>query len=126
MSDLPEKNDGEEIATKVLINAEDCTRAMEFWTHFDIPMPDYLRVAFQKFKENETFENQQDLRLKVAEAIGYTEHAAFHDEMFVEIVQECKDVRYDMQFDKCLEEHLEVEGAAPAATPEKKDPTPTK
>jgi hypothetical protein len=105
-----DKNVLQEVVKKVAINVEDCTGAAEFWKHFNVDMHPELKVAFEKFASDPSFENQQEIKLAVCKAIGYTEHEAFRDEMFKEIVEECKGVVYDLSFDKSLEATLDKEG----------------
>lgn len=104
-----DKNVLQEVVKKVAINVEDCTGAAEFWKHFNVDMIPELKVAFEKFATDPSFENQQEIKLAVCKAIGYTEHEAFRDEMFKEIVEECKGVVYDLSFDKSLEATLDKE-----------------
>jgi hypothetical protein len=110
MSDTTEKenenNALQEVSTKVVITPEDCSGAADFWTHFEVPMTPGLKVAFETFAANQSIENQNEIKLQVCKALGYTEHDAFHDEMFKEIVEECRNVVYDMSFDKDLEATL--------------------
>ena len=113
MSDQEEKenrNELQEVINKVAITPEDCSGAAEFWKHFGIDMLPELKTAFEKFSSDPSFENQQEVKLQVCRAIGYTEHDAFRDEMFKEIVEECRNVVYDLSFDKSLEATLEKEG----------------
>lgn len=121
MTDQVEKNESDnnalqEVSTKVVITAEDCAGAADFWTHFEVPMPVELRSAFEAFAKNPTIENQNEIKLQVCKAIGYTAHAAFEDEMFKEIVEECKNVVYDLSFDKDLETKL-AEGSGTPSNP---------
>ena len=101
-----ENNALQEVLNKVAITPEDVSGASEFWLHFEVGMPPELKGAFEKFAKEPTFENQSRIKLEICKAIGYTEHEAFHDEMFKEIVEECKNVTYDMGFDQSLEETL--------------------
>jgi hypothetical protein len=114
MSDNEKPNDGDnnalqEITKTVAITPEDCNGAADFWTHFEVPMPPELKEAFAKFAKDPSYENQNEVKLQVCKAIGYTEHEAFHDEMFKEIREECKNVTYDMGFDSALESVLTPE-----------------
>jgi len=104
-----ETNPLQEVTKKVLINAEDCAGAAEFWKHFNVEMLPELRTAFERFEKEPTYENQQEIKLQVCRAIGYTDHEAFRDEMFKEIVEECRGIAYDMSFDKSLTETLTPE-----------------
>ena len=44
-----EKNALQEVSRAVVITPEDCSGAADFWTHFEVPMPDELKQAFDKF-----------------------------------------------------------------------------
>ena len=104
-----QENALQEVSKKVVITPEDCQGAAEFWTHFDVPMPEGLKLAFETFAADPTFENQNKIRLEISRAIAYTQHDAFKDEMFKEVVEECKAVEYDMGFDQELEKTLTPE-----------------
>lgn len=88
---------------KVVITPEDCNAALDFWRHFEIPIPAALQTAFDSFAANVTFENQEKVKLEICRAISETDHEAFKDEMFQRIVEECAGVTFDMQFDKDFE-----------------------
>jgi hypothetical protein len=109
MSDNQENNALQEVSNKVVITAEDCAGAAEFWTQFDIPMPAELDAAFKAFAADPTIQNQNEVKLQITKAIGFTDHEALKDEMFKEIVEECRNVTYDMSFEKDLESTLSTE-----------------
>jgi len=117
MSDQKQENENSlaEVTRKVVISPEDVAGARDFWTHFEVPMPDALAAAFDAFTKNPTLENQDEIKLQITHAIGHTEHEAFQDEMFKEIVAECRNVNYDLMFDRQLETTLGREPAAPVA-----------
>lgn len=108
-TNVENKNALQEVVQKVTINVEDCTGAAEFWKHFNVEMSPELKAAFEAFAANPSYENQQEIKLQVCKAIGYTDHEAFRDEMFKEIVEECRSVVYDLSFDKSLEATLDPE-----------------
>jgi len=99
----------QEVSKVVAITPEDVTGAADFWTHFEVPMPASLRSAFDNFVNDPNYENQMIVKIELCKAIGYTEHEAFNDEMFKEIVEECRNVTYDMGFDKALESAILTE-----------------
>lgn len=112
MSDESQKEDVnplQEVVNKVAITGEDCAGAAEFWKHFGVDMTPELKAAFEKFQESPTYENQCEVKLQVCRAIGYTDHDAFKDEMFKEIVEKCRNVVYDMAFDRSMEAALDKE-----------------
>lgn len=99
-----------EVTRKVVISPEDVAGAADFWTHFEIPMPPELRAAFDAFTKEPNLVNQDEIKLQITKAIGHTDHEAFKDEMFKEIVAECQNVNYDLSFDRELENTLGREG----------------
>jgi len=104
-----ENNALQEVTRRVVITPEDVAGAAEFWPQFEVPMSAELRTAFEKFAANPTLANQDELKLQITKAVSTTSHDAFNDEMFQEIVEECRGVTYDMSFDKTLEEQLTTE-----------------
>lgn len=107
------ENPLQEVVQKIVITPEDCSGAADFWTHFEVPMPPELRAAFDNFAKNPSIENQNEVKLQVCNAIAYTDHEAFNDEMFKEIREECRNVVYDMSFDKDLASTLNATATAP-------------
>lgn len=91
---------------KVVISPEDCNAALDFWRHFNIPIPSNLQTAFDTFAADASFENQERVKLEVCKAISETDHEAFKDEMFKKIVEECSGVSFEMQFDKDFEQEV--------------------
>ncbi len=96
----------EEKDNKIVVSAEDCLAALDFWKHFNIPLPAPLENAVQAFAKDASFENQEAIKLEICKAISTTDHEAFKDEMFTKIVEECGGVAYDMTFDRELEATL--------------------
>jgi hypothetical protein len=108
---MSEKQDdilGQEDKT-ILVSAEDCNAALDFWRHFNIEIPSALQDAVTSFEKDATFENQQKVKLEFCKAIAETDHEAFKDEMFSKIREECADTTFNMQFDKDLESTLSVD-----------------
>lgn len=95
-----------ETSREVVITPEDCIGTAQFWSEFDIPMPPALKSAFDNFIKDPTLENQDEVKLQICKAIGYTDHEAFKDDIFKEIIPECRNEAYNMSFDKDLEKYL--------------------
>ena len=102
------KNQTAEVENKVVISPEDCNAALDFWRHFNIPIPAELQGAMDKFAKESTFANQELVKLEICRAISTQDHEAFKDELFSKIVEECAGVTFDMQFDQDLEEEVTV------------------
>ena len=99
----------EEKENKVVISPEDCNAALDFWRHFNIPIPSNLQDAFDMFAKDPTFENQNKVKLEICRAISQTDHEAFKDDMFSKIVDETAAVTFEMQFDKDFENTVTTE-----------------
>jgi len=65
--------------------------------------------AIEKFSTEPTLQNQDALKLEICRAISETDHEAFRDPTFQQIVQECAEVTFEMQFDKDVEKILSEE-----------------
>lgn len=107
MSDQP-VTQGTEKEKKVVISPEDCNAALDFWKHFNIPIPAELQAALDAFAADSSFANQEKVKLEVCRAISTTDHEAFKDDMFSKIVEECAGVTFEMQFDQDFEHTVEV------------------
>lgn len=88
---------------KVVISPEDCNAALDFWKHFNIPIPPEFQAALDAFAADPSVVNQDRVKLEVCRAISTTDHEAFKDDMFTKIVEECEGVTFEMQFDKDFE-----------------------
>jgi hypothetical protein len=103
-----EKNENvlQEKVPKMVVTPEDILGAFDFWTHFEVPPSPELKAAVEAFAANPCLETQQEVKLQLCKGVGFTEHEAFKDDMFKEITEECREVVYDMSFDKQLENTL--------------------
>lgn len=93
---------------KVSISPEDCNAALDFWRHFNIPIPPALQAALDTFAADPSYVNQDKVKLEICRAISTTDHEAFKDDMFSKIVEECEGVTFEMQFDKDFEAEVQV------------------
>lgn len=95
----------------VVITPEDCSGAAEFWTNFGIPMPPELKKAFDSFRSSQTVKNQQEIKVQICRAIvdAHDQHEVLKDEIFKEIIEECKKENYkefSSAFDAAVEKKL--------------------
>jgi|GEM_PF-5240978 len=111
MSNDQAQNDGTLIdATReVVITPDDAKAVLEFWKHFEIPVLPQLQTSVDKFCNEPTFENQEEIKYYICKAIHETKHEAFTDEMFENIRGESQSVSFDIEFDKQLEATLSDE-----------------
>jgi hypothetical protein len=101
-----ENNSLKEVEDKLVLTPEDVQGAAEFWTQFEIPMPEELKKSIENFIKSPSIETQNEFKLQLTKTIGFSEHDAFKDELFQEIVEECRNVTYEMTFNKDLEKTL--------------------
>lgn len=90
----------------VVISAEDAEAARKFWSHFEIAMPKALEAAFDAFQMTPSVETQDELKLQLCKAVSTCDHEIFRDEIFVDIIPECRNTAYAMSFDRQLEASL--------------------
>ena len=90
----------------VVISAEDCKSAYDFWKHLEIPMPAELDNALKAFEKEPTLKNQDEVKFAICDAMVKSDHEAFKDEVFQKILEECGQVAYRMAFDRVLEKTL--------------------
>ena len=105
-NDSRDKNSLKEIEEKLVLTPEDVQGAAEFWTQFEIPMPEELKKSIKDFVSNPSVQTQNEFKLQLTKTIGFSDHDAFKDELFQEIVEECRKVTYEMTFNKDLESTL--------------------
>lgn len=94
---------------KVVLNAEDIKNVREFSSHFQIPMPETLKVEVDKFEKlgkNYSFEDQKKLRAYIANWMIASSHALFKDPIFDNIRTMSNEAWYEEQFHMDLEEIL--------------------
>ena len=94
---------------KVVISAEDANSALNFWSHYEIPLPEDLKKAVEAFSTDPNIETQNAMKLEFLKAIYSSDHPALSDDMWTKVAQECRVRAYDMTFDKDLEQSLTTE-----------------
>ena len=96
----------QEVKKEVVITPEDCNAALDFWRHFNIPIPAELQTAIKNFSTDPSFSNQEMVKKEVLTAIIKSEHEAFKDDIFTSLREECKESLFDISFESELEEAL--------------------
>jgi len=97
----------EENAT--LVSGEDIKNIEEFFSHFRIPVPDYLQEQLEVFKADPntyTMDKQKMLKSELAHAIVSSDHELMNDGVFANICQKCDKEWFETQFDRDLEDGL--------------------
>lgn len=90
----------------VAISKEDIGNVRNFFSLFEIPMPDRLKEALERFEKEETVYNQNQVRIALCEAMVTSNHEAFKDQLFSPAVDNSTKILYESNFDKDLEDTL--------------------
>jgi hypothetical protein len=98
-ADLENKN-------KVSISNEDCANVVKYASHFNVPLSAGLDLALKKFSENNSFENQLEIKLEVCKWMLTCTHESFQDSLWDAPKKAAESVVFDLQFDKDLKETL--------------------
>jgi len=96
-----------EVENKVVIEKADVENVKEYSKHFKVPLPDELVAALDAFATDETFENQQEVKLQMCRWILTCPHQSFQDEMWNTPKEASKQIVFDLQFEKDLNDTLD-------------------
>lgn len=113
---------GEVVEKKMYLSLEDAKNIRDFYEHFEVPVTDLLKSALENFEKEQTYENQEALKLATVLSVSESQHEVFVDEMFVNIRKDTADIAYEMTFERDMQEMLrkKEEGeTAPSTTEEK-------
>lgn len=90
----------------VYVTETDIQHVEKFFEHFKIPVPQEFAKSIADFRANPNAVTQNELRYQLSQAMMHKikGHSQIVDEVF-EKVFECSDeIRYDLQFEKDLED----------------------
>jgi hypothetical protein len=102
-------NETNEEGNKVVINEEDIKNIEDFFNHFRIDIPDFLKSELDTYRSSpDTYgiDNQEKLKAELAHAIVASDHELFKDKLFENVVKNCTKCWFDTQFDRDLESGL--------------------
>lgn len=91
---------------KVVITSEDIKNIEDFFSHFRMDMPDYLREQLDVFKNNPeayTIDNQLALKSELAHALVESDHELLKDDLFKDVIDNCSKEWFDTQFQRDFE-----------------------
>lgn len=92
----------EETKNKVTISNDDCDNVKKYCDHFGVPSSEGLDESLANFKENNTFENQLDVKLEICKWMLECSHESFTDSLWDAPKKSAQEVVFDLQFDKDL------------------------
>ena len=92
----------EEKKNKVTISNDDCDNVKKYCDHFGVPSSDGLNTALANFKEDNSFDNQLDIKLEICKWMLECKHESFTDSLWDAPKKSANEVVFDLQFDKDL------------------------
>ncbi len=105
-------NKAQQELTEIVINKEDVDNIENFFKHFEIDLPDYLKEQFVTYRNtgesgvDYSLENQQRLKEELCKALALSEHELLKDELFSSVISRCEDVYFHAQFKRDFEEEI--------------------
>lgn len=102
----------EENKDKIVISEDDISNVEQFFSHFDIAMPERLEKELKVFKQKGkkyAIEDQHNLKIALVKAVIDVEHDLLKDEIFDSVKSSCQETWYNAQFDNLMEEALSGE-----------------
>jgi hypothetical protein len=106
MSNQETTSELKEVAQTVSISAEDLKHIRDFFTHFNIKMPATLSTALDAFAAEQSYENQDRIRIELAATMYEVDHPIFKDELFKSVIENSSRILYDARFGRQLEGEL--------------------
>ena len=97
---------GEVVEKKMYLSLEDAKNIRDFYEHFEISMDDGLQKALTNFEQEQSYENQEALKLATCLSVSNSQHEVFVDEMFANIRKDTADIAYEMSFEKDIHDML--------------------
>jgi hypothetical protein len=96
----------DEVKNKVTISNEDCANVIKYASHFKVPLSAELESALSKFTQNNSFENQLEIKLEMCKWMLSSNHESFQDSLWDAPKKAAESVVFNLQFDKDLKETL--------------------
>ena len=100
-------NDPNKPLETIVVQEEDFTNVENFYKHFNISMPSSLSEEIANFRKNPSsysLDQQQKFKEELCRAICSSDHELLTDDLFKVVVDNCKDVWFNAQFDRDIEE----------------------
>lgn len=96
----------QEIDTEVAISKNDCQNVRNYGEHFKIKLPKSLEKALQEFEKDNTFDNQNQIKLQLCKWMVTSKHESWQDPIWNEPKVHANEIIYDLVFDEQVEEML--------------------
>jgi len=101
-----ENNVTDDVVNKIAISNDDCDNVRKYCGHFGVDSSEGLEAALAGFIKDNSFENQQEVKLEICKWILDSAHASFKDSLWDAPKKAAEEVVFDLQFDKDLKDTL--------------------
>jgi len=95
-----------EVKNQVVISVEDCKNVREYGKHFGVDISDALNKALDAFIADQTFENQNAVKLQMCKWMLTNPHPSFKDKLWEEPQKLAEEATFNLQFDEDVKEAL--------------------
>lgn len=91
---------------EVKITKEDVRNTENFFNHFEIEIPDYLKKILHTIRESDSItpSMQKEMRIGLSKALVESDSLLLKDELFKEVMPNCQKIDFDASFEKDFEE----------------------
>ena len=103
---MSEVNESGEVERKIPVSDEDRENVINYSKNFGASMSDELKLAMDIFVENSNYGNMLDFKLELCKWLLLSEHDSFSDSLWDHPKEAAKDIMFDLQFDKDVQEEL--------------------
>jgi hypothetical protein len=99
-------NTGGEIDRIVVVSSEDCDNVRNYSLHFGVEITEELKNAMLIFEKDPTYENMIDFKRELCQWLVECGHESFTDSLWEHPIEAAKDILYDLNFDKEVQDVL--------------------
>lgn len=96
----------DEVKNKVTISNEDCANVIKYASHFKVPLSPELEAALKRFADDNSYENQLDIKLEMCKWMLSSSHESFQDSLWDAPKKAAESVVFNLQFDRDLKQIL--------------------
>ena len=105
---MSEVNNGE-IDRSIPVSSEDCDNVRNYGLHFGVEISPELNDAMAKFEKDVTYENMIEFKRELCNWLVTCGHESFQDSLWEHPTEAAKDILFDLNFDKEVNEILTEE-----------------
>ena len=99
------ENNGE-ADKSITVSAEDCDNVRNYSLHFGVELTDDLKEVMNAFEKDTTYEKMIDFKRELCKWLVTCNHESFKDSLWEHPTEAAKDILFDLQFDKDVNEVL--------------------